>query len=311
MIKILDYSQEKIGTWNDFVGNSKNGIFMFDRNYMDYHSDRFKDNSLMFYEEDELIAIMPASVKNNIIYSHGGLTFGGIISSPKMKQHRMNECFDELIKYLREKNIKSLIYKPTPYIYHKIPSQEDLYSLWKSEAEIIKRDVSSTINLQNQVKMPKGRKAQISRAKREGVMVAESEDFENFINLENEILKKYHDTKAVHTAAELILLKSRFPAQIHLYLAKQEDVLLAGTVIFEYENIVHTQYMANSDKGREIGALDLLISKLIDKYKDSKKYFDFGISTEDCGRILNLGLCSQKEGFGGRTTIYETYELKV
>ena len=91
----------------------------------------------------------------------------------------------------------------------------------------------------------------------------------------------------------------------------QDGELLAGSLIFVYQNLVHTQYMASSVKGREIGALDLLISSLMDKYKVDKQYFDFGISTEENGRILNEGLISQKEGFGGRTVVYQTWEINL
>ena len=39
--------------------------------------------------------------------------------------------------------------------------------------------------------------------------------------------------------------------------------------------------------------------------------FDFGISTEQGGRYLNEGLIFQKEGFGARTVVYDTYELNI
>ena len=41
------------------------------------------------------------------------------------------------------------------------------------------------------------------------------------------------------------------------------------------------------------------------------KYIDFGKSTEGNGSILNEGLISQKEGFGGRTFVYQTWSINV
>lgn len=311
MINIVEYTSNKFNEWNKFIKNSKNGIFMFDRNYMEYHADRFIDNSLMFYDEKEkLIAILPANIKDNVLYSHGGLTYGGFIVDEKMKQHRMLECFDALKKYMEEKNIKELYYKTIPHIYHKQPSEEDLYALFVNGAKIFKQEPSTTILLENPNKMPKGRKAQISRAKREGVQIEQSEDFNEFIRLENGVLEEYHGVKAVHTEEELKLLKSRFEEEIQLWVAKYEDKIIAATLLFVYENVVHTQYMAANDKAREIGALDYLIKTLVDKYKEEKTYFDFGISTEQNGKILNEGLISQKEGFGGRTITYNTYEWR-
>ena len=311
MITIKPYLSENQAIWNEFIENSKNGIFMFNRNFMEYHSDRFIDNSLMFFDNDNLIAVLPMNIRDKVLYSHQGLTYGGFITDEKMKQHKMLECFEALKQYMQANNIEKLIYKIIPHIYHKTPAEEDLYALFKNDAKLLKLEPSTTIYLKNPCKMPKGRKAQISRAKREGVEIQESKDFKTFIDLENKILAEYHDTKAVHTAEELELLHSRFPEQIKLYIASLNNEVIAGTLIFEYENVVHTQYMASNKISREIGGLDLLIKTLIDKYQNTKTYFDFGISTENNGQFLNEGLISQKEGFGGRTTVYQTFELKV
>ena len=310
-IIIKRYNTDNRNIWNNFIKESKNGIFMFDRNFMDYHSDRFKDNSLMFYEDEKLVAILPASIHGEELRSHGGLTYGGIICDNSMKQHRMLECFEAMKEYLKQQNIRKLIYKTIPHIYTKQPSEEDLYALFMNNATLFRRDISTTINLKNPIKMPKGRKAQVSRAKREGVEIIQSDDFETFIGLENQILSERHNTQAVHTAEELRLLKSRFENEIELWIARKNGKLIAGTLIFIYDNVVHTQYMAADEEAREIGGLDLLIKTLIDRFAPEKDYFDFGISTEDGGRYLNTGLISQKEGFGGRGIVYDFYELNI
>lgn len=311
MITIKPYSLDKHDEWNDFLNKSKNGVFLFHRDYMEYHSDRFKDFSLMFYDDDKLVAIFPASVHDDEVRSHGGLTFGGFVSDEHMKQHKMNECFDGLIDFLKTNRVNRLIYKPVPAIYHSIFAQEDLYPLWVHDAKLVGRGVSTTIDLENQLKMPKGRKAQISRAKKSGVVIEESTDFEDFIDLENEVLSKYHDTKAVHTGKELELLHDKFPDGVKLYVAKLDNKIIAGTLLFVYEKVVHTQYMASSEVGRDLGGLDLLIANLIEQFKGSKKYFDFGKSTEQGDKVFNSGLCAQKEGFGGRTTMYDIYQLNL
>lgn len=312
MITIKRYTKNDENTWDAFVTTSKNGTFMLKRGYMDYHSDRFTDHSLIFYEDDIPIALLPASQHGNELRSHGGLTYGGVICSFDMKQHTMNDCLEALTTYMRNNAIEKLLYKPLPYIYHRYPCQEDLYALWRNGAKLVRRDVSSTIEyIDNPIKLPKGRKSQISRAKREGVTVEISTDFEAFIELENQVLAQYHGLKAVHTGQELELLHSRFPQEILLYVAKHDGKIEAGAVLFVYANMVHTQYMAGSEYSRKNGALDLLLATLIDKFSKEKKFFDFGISTEDEGNILNIGLTAQKEGFGGRSVVYDFYELKV
>ena len=311
MINIKKYDLEAKQIWDSFVKNSKNGIFMFERDFMDYHSDRFQDNSLMFYDDNELIALLPCSIHDNELRSHGGLTYGGFITNKDMKQHHMNDCFETLKSYMKEHNIQKLIYKVIPHIYHTQPAEEDLYALYKNKATLLKIEPSTTIILKNPLKMPKGRKAQISRAKREGVIIEQSNDYKTFIELENNVLSTKHATKAVHTAEELELLKLKFDNEIQLWCAYFQDKMVAATLLFVYDNIIHTQYMAASDKAREIGGLDLLIKTVMDKYTDSKMYFDFGISSENNGLYLNEGLIAQKEGFGGRTIAYQTWEMTL
>lgn len=314
MITAVRYKEENKLIWNKFNQESKMPLFMFDRKYMDYHKDRFEDHSLLFYEEDKLIAILPLSENGKELVSHGGLTYGGFISDIKMKQHTMNECFEVLIEYARKNNFEEIYYKTIPHIYHEQPAEEDRYSLYISNAEIFKVESSTVINLKAPLKMPKGRKAQISRAKREGVIIEKRqslEDFEKFIDLENEVLSSRHETRAVHTGAELKLLYDRMPDNIHLYAAIYEGEIIAGTVVYEYGQVIHTQYMAANDLARQIGALDLAVNTVIEEYKESKKWLDFGISTENKGRVLNEGLISQKEGFGGRTNVYTTWKISV
>ena len=162
--------------------------------------------------------------------------------------------------------------------------------------------------------MTKGRKAQVSRAKREGGEVKvlhELSDYEAFIDLENSILEERYNTRAVHTAVELKLLRDKFPENIKLYGTIKDGKLIAGTVIYVYRQVIHTQYMAANEKARIIGALDLAVATVIEEYKTSKLWADFGISTEH-GRIyLNEGLIAQKEGFGGRTNTYDIWEIRI
>ncbi len=308
------YHNDKKMEWNRFISCSKNGLFMFNRDFMEYHKDRFYDYSMLFYEDEKLVALLPGNKKNDIFFSHGGLTYGGFIIGATCKQHTVETCFEVLIEHLRKEGFNKVIYKPIPHIFHKQPAEEDLYALFRCGGRLTEISASTVIKLCDSLKMSKGRKAQISRAKREGVTIREltnRSDFENFIELENEVLMSRHNTKAAHTGIELYSLFENFPHDIHLYGAFLSEVLIAGVVIFEYDDVIHTQYMAANDIARQIGALDYCVFTLIDKYKAKKKWFDFGISTEDGGKYLNEGLISQKEGFGGRTNVYQKWEITL
>ena len=308
---ITQYTEKDKDVWNSFLNESKNPLFMFNRNYMEYHSDRFEDNSLLFYDENkELIALLPLSKNNTVLYSHGGLTFGGFITTNNMKQHRMLELFENLKTYMQTNSFTKIVYKVIPHIYHLQAAEEDIYALKNNNAIIEKIEAATVINLEDRLKMPKGRKAQISRAKREGVEIIESSNYKDFIALENAVLNKHHNATAVHTGEELEYLHSCFPENIKLFTGIYNGEIIAGAVIYIYKNVIHTQYLAANEKAREIGALDYVISTLLDLYKE-KKWFDFGKSTEGDGSILNKGLISQKEGFGGRTFVYQTWSMSI
>ena len=308
---VKEYTDSDREVWNNFITNSKNGIFMFNRNFMEYHKDRFTDNSLLFYDEDKLLAIFPASIKDGILSSHGGLTYGGFITGNDMKQHHMIDCFTALKEYAAGKGITEIIYKHIPHIYQKQPAEEDLFALYYSGAQILKVEASTVVDLKQPLKMQEIRKRQMKKAVKNAVEIKESDDFESFIILENEILQERHGTKAVHTAEELHLLHSRLPQNIKLMAAYYQGTIIAGTVLFIYDNSVHTQYLAANETAREIGALDLTIGTVIEQYKEYKNWLDFGISTEDGGHYLNEGLIAQKEGFGGRTNVYQTWKIII
>jgi hypothetical protein len=82
-------------------------------------------------------------------------------------------------------------------------------------------------------------------------------------------------------------------------------------IIYESCQVAHAQYIGTTSEGRKVGALDLIMSYLINDYYAQKKYFDFGISTEDDGRYLNTGLIENKQGFGARAVVYDFYEIDM
>ena len=114
MFEIVRYSEERKSEWNDFVERSKNGTFLIDRNYMDYHSDRFADFSLMFYLKGKLYAVLPANVKDNTVYSHQGLTYGGLIMGEDAKAANTCVLFAGLNDYMHRQGISRVVYKAIP-----------------------------------------------------------------------------------------------------------------------------------------------------------------------------------------------------
>lgn len=297
--------------WDQCVYEAVNSHFLFYRDYMEYHSDRFKDHSLMIYRDDKLIGVLPTSEKENTITSHGGLTFGGIIHPYKTTAKQIIDSMRAIVRYYKEAGFQKFIYKPSPWTYHTHPCEADKYALHLLGANLAETHLAVSIDYANPLKFSGGRKNQIQRAKKNGITLCKSEDWKTFISLLSSILMERHHAVPVHTAEEMRLLQSRFPKNIELWLAQYEGKILAGTVLYFTPVAVHTQYLASSDEGCHLGALDLLLSKLIQDYADSKRFFCFGTCTEGDGGVLNEGLLFQKESFGGRSVVHEIWEVDL
>ena len=235
--------------WDDFVGASKNGTFLFDRNYMDYHAERFADHSLMFYLKDRLYAVLPANVRDGVMYSHQGLTYGGLITGTAARAAAVCSLFDELNAYLRRQGVTKVVYKPVPWVYASYAAEEDLYAIVKvCRARLVARDISSTIFLKDKIKFGELRRRCSRKARRAGVAVGRSNDFEAFWRILDDNLENKYGVPPVHTCAELQLLAGRFPDNIRLYAASLDERMLGGVVVYLNRRTVHTQYISASGR---------------------------------------------------------------
>lgn len=309
-MKIIRYSSEHKDRWNQFLERCKNTHFIFNRNFMDYHSDRFEDNSLIFEnDKNNIIALFPANKSENIIYSHQGLTFGGFLIDDDIRTGVMLELFLNLKMYLIEYEVKKIIYKAIPSIYHLAPAEEDLYALFINEAKLVRRDVSAAINYDYFIGYNSLRQRQIKKSAKLNLTIKNIVKASEVWPLIRSVLSKHHEVEPVHNESEIDYLSSLFPNNIKTFAAYKESTILAAVVIFETPNVAHAQYIASSEDGRKSGALDYLFNFIICEYKTKKKFFDFGISNEDQGRFLNKGLVNQKEGFGARAITHSFYEI--
>ena len=305
------YTTDQQVLWDNFVDSSRNGTFLHKRGYMDYHSHRFTDHSLMFYRGEELVAIVPAHIKENCFCSHNGLTYGGMLLPCNTTTADVLELFNAMAGYLQENTaVTSIIYKPTPHIYHSYPCEEDLYALFRHGATLTERKVSSAIPLNTP--LPIGGRRKLTAKTKASLHIVEDGDLATFWEILHERLQNKYGTAPVHSIEEISLLKERFPENIKLYsVADNDGNTLGGVVLFITGNVIHMQYSATTEEGRRLSALDYLYEELINNRYAGKGYFDFGISVEDGGRYLNCGLIAYKERLGGRAVVYDTYVIDL
>ncbi|MGH1387738.1 GNAT family N-acetyltransferase [Kordia sp.] len=279
---------------------------------MDYHQDRFKDHSLLLYKKDKLVAVFPANQRENVLYSHQGLTYGGLVINENLKLKDVAACLKVILDYLKENEIQKVQVKLLPSIYSPLPTDELKYLFFILEARLARRDALSVVNMQHRPKISKDRIAGKKRAVKHGLVIKEVNTFDEFWN---EILipnlERKHAAKPVHSLAEIQKLKNHFPNKIRQFNVYKDNVIVAGTTIFETEFVAHSQYISGNEDKNNLGSLDFLHLYLLDEVFQDKMYFDFGISNENQGKNINGGLHYWKEGFGARTITQDFYEIDV
>ena len=306
------YESNYFSDWNAFISTAKNATFLFNRDFMEYHSDRFEDYSLLIYDEDKLVAVLPANRVGETVYSHQGLTYGGLIYNDKIKLISVIEIFKNILKFLYDFKIMKLQIKIIPSIYHELPAEELNYALFLADAKLIRRDSMSVIDIYKKLLIVRGRKEGIKKGRINKLEIKEVTDFKDFWN---EILipnlSSKHQIKPVHTLQEITKLNSMFPKNIRQFNVYENGTIIAGTTIFESKNVAHSQYISGKKDLNQLGGIDYLHYYLLTVVFKNKRFFDFGNSNESNGKKLNKGLIYWKESFGASIITHDFYEVKT
>jgi len=309
---IKRYKESDFTLWNTFVSQAKNATFLFDRNFMEYHKDRFEDYSLLVYDNEKLVAVLPANLVGTILYSHQGLTYGGLVYGEKLKLTAVIQVFKTILKYLNENKITKIQIKLLPAIYHNKPAEELNYTLFLADAQLIGRETLSVIDLSKPILIASGRKEGIKKGMVNSLEISEVDVFDDFWNdILTPNLENKYQTKPIHSLQEITNLKNKFPMNIRQFNVYFKGRIVAGATLFESENVIHSQYISADKNKSEIGSLDFLYHHLITEVFKKKRFFDFGTSNKNQGRMLNKGLSFWKESFGASTIVHDFYEVNT
>ena len=314
---LREYRKGDAEAWDTLVNGAAMGCFIHSRRFLAYHGERFNDQSLVFENErGNLVGVFPAAVDpddSSHVISHPGITWGGLVHGRELLGGRALDVLASMQHHYRAKGFERLTYKVVPTIYHRRPSQDDLYALQQSGADLVRCDLSCAIDLEMPGAVSERRRRALRKAQRAGVTVSASADFlEPFWVVLADALRDRHGVAPVHSYREMRLLMELFPDNIRLYTAQREGRVIAGVVMFIAGNVGHAQYMACHVEGRTTGALDLVIRQAIDTSQSQDlRYFDFGISTTDGGQVLNDGLYTYKKEYGGSGVVHAFYEIDL
>lgn len=306
------YQKNDFEKWNAFIDKAKNATFLFNRNFMEYHSDRFEDFSLIVENDSKWIAVLPANKVDNEVFSHQGLTYGGLVYDEKLKLSAVIEIFKTLLNFLNYNGFKMLQLKLLPSFYANFPSDELNYALFLADAKLIRRDTNAVIDLKQNFNLAKDRLRGIAKANSFNLVVKEEANFKLFWNevlIPN--LTLTHDAQPVHSLQEIEDLQKHFPTNIRQFNVYHDGKIVAGTTIFESNNAAHSQYISGNSDKNILGSVDFLHGHLLSTVFKNKKYFDFGISNENQGQNLNEGLSYWKESFGANIVVQDFYEVQT
>jgi len=315
-MKARIYSESDALLWDGFCSKSPNATFLHTRNFLSYHGNRFQDCSILIEHEGQVIGLMPAAQHlryKHIVVSHPGITYGGIVHAGALKGASMIEALNCIKKFLHERGYKQLQYKATPFIYHQSLLQDDLYALHRLGARRFRCDLSSCIDLGSRMRVSERRRRALKKAIKSEVDIYFGIDYVSDLwEVLTDNLREKHGTSPTHSLDEISLLAQRFPGQIKFVIARNHGIVVAGVVLFCISHTVHAQYIASNNLGQEISALDAVFEACIkEAVNQGARYFDFGISTEAEGSILNEGLYRFKSEFGSGGVVHEFYEIEL
>lgn len=311
--QVKKYEKQDQKLWDGFVKKAKNATFLFFRDFMEYHQDRFDDFSLLVFDEkDNVKALLPANRVGDVVFSHQGLTYGGLIIDEKCKLSNYIEIVQEVLSFVYKQGIHFLEIKVLPSFYAQLPSDEIDYLAFLLEAQLVRRDSLSVLNLELKNEYTMDRKQALKKGWYNELIIKEVDDFEEFWNvvlIPN--LQEKHQVKPVHSLEEITFLKLKFPKNIRQFNVYKDSEIVAGTTIFETDTVAHSQYISGNNNKNKLGSLDVLHDFLIASVFKDKKYFDFGISNENQGKNINQGLLYWKESFGARTITQSFYRFET
>ena len=316
MIRAETFTKAPTPDWDTVTRKAVNGHFMFERNYMDYHADRFDDHSLLFYDDRvhsdrEPVAVLPAHRKGGDLISHQGLPFAGLLWTEDVRMNAMAESVQALIDHMTKHDLSRLIYSPVPAPYKRFHDDEDIYQIERAGAVVAGTKVGCSARIGSNPGISKNRREIVNRAARRGLRFETRIPLADSYGIISNCLQEKFQKRPVHTLAELELLTQRYPKAIRCDGVFHEDDLVHSIITFHSDTCVRAQYTGGTNRGRDMHAQDFAFVSLVDAPEMQGRWFDFGTSMNPDTGDLQSKLHWYKETLGGRASLLRTYMLDL
>ncbi|MCX6146622.1 MAG: hypothetical protein NTW25_05140 [Candidatus Kapabacteria bacterium] len=324
--EIKKYSASDSIIWDKFVNNSINGTIFHERNFLNYHPvNRFKDNSLLFLEKGNLKSIFPAALIEKdgfkILKSHPGSSYGGLVIDRNLGVKKSFELVESLNEYAKNNKFDQIEFRQAEKIFNQTPCDELDFALLHNgffrEAEELSTcydltkyygkksaDILSSFDIKARNKFRQSLKYNLKSR------ILNYNEVDSFYNLVEQNLKK-HNAKPVHSAEDMKFLLNTYPERIKILGVFENDELIAGYFIFNINQLGwHIFYASLDYQKAELRPLNFGYINLVEYViSQGGKYLNYGISTENGGKIINWNLFEFKEAFAG-SSILRTYWIK-
>src|SRR5690606_9423553 len=278
MFEVKKYQPQYKTQWDNFVSKSKNATFLFYRDFMEYHSDRFEDYSLVVFNGEKVVGLLPAHVIHKKIYSHLGLTYGGLILDDNLGVNDVCTLFNTLVQHLKGIEFVEIVMKIIPFPYHSNYNSALEFALYQHQAQLQSRELNYFIDLKSSLQIHKSKLKFKNKGFWNHLEIKSTTAFSVFWNeLLIPVLKEQYNAAPVHTLSEIELLAKRFPENIKQYNVFLNEECIAGITLFISKSVVKSQYGVANAKGKEYRALDYLYITLLEHFKEQNfSFFDMG-----------------------------------
>tara|TARA_A100001015_G_scaffold221273_1_gene248970 strand:- start:1219 stop:2193 length:975 start_codon:yes stop_codon:yes gene_type:complete len=285
MLKITKYNDSLFEEWEKFISESNNGTIFQKQAFLQYHINRkFVDGSLIIKNKSTIVAVVPAAINDNILYSHPGSSYGGIVLSYNIDFKMLHEILKVIDEYCIAQRYKALFLINSPSIYQKKSDQSLDYLLqWNGFKQ-------TELYISHAVDMSKTSDILSLLAKRKRRYINNNQKLNSLTFEEKGYLKEFYDilvtskkkynTTPTHSLDELIKLKDMFPKQIKLLVTRNDNKIIGGSLIFfTNDNVALVFYNTIIEKYRESQIAMLQLYKCMEIAKKyNLRWIDFGVS---------------------------------
>jgi len=305
MIQVVAFEDTHALEWDEFVINqSANGTIFHTRRFLEYHQDRsFNDCSSLVYDSNKLVAVLAAEKQDNGGYfSHPGTSCGGpVIHRDYCQITRLMNVLHSLdLRYENKLGMRLcedfLIEQSNAMLLYHYSRFCDVKIELSSYKKLNQRPIVDSIRSASS-------RSAVRKIFREGVHIQPAGTRQEYVGFHQILTKnlRKHGASPTHSEEEFLELSRLLGEDQILVICFNADGSIASGVwsLKASSECWHAQYIAKDQDCRYAGIVEAnLVRTMETVLKNGAERYSLGISTEESGSKLNIGLSRFKEKLG-------------